>query len=60
MVPKDLYPHFFTTYIMEDDKFNGKPHYTSADGRFALSYASDCDYWLLQGCGQNCENCKGS
>ena len=38
---------------MEEDKFNGKPHYTSADGRYALSYASDCDYWLLQGCGPN-------
>ena len=46
---KGVHPDFFTAYRMEEDKFNGKPHYTTADGRYALSYASDCDYWLLQG-----------
>ena len=42
---RDVHPDFFTSYKIEADKFNGKPHYTSTDGQYALAYASDCDYW---------------
>ena len=35
----------FTYYRMEPGMINGRNHYTSDDGRFAISYCGD-SYWI--------------
>ena len=40
-----LHPYMFTYYRMEPGMINGRNHYTSEDGRFAISYCGD-SYWI--------------
>ena len=40
-----LHPYMFTYYRMEPGMINGRNHYTSEDGRFAVSYCGD-SYWI--------------
>ena len=40
------YPYLFTDFEKESDSLNGKAHYTSKDGKYAISYNS-CQQWVI-------------
>jgi hypothetical protein len=40
-----LHPYMFTIYMMEPGLVNGRNHYTSQDGRFAVSFCGD-SWWI--------------
>ena len=43
---RDARPSIFKTYLIEPDLVNGKAHYTSADGKYAIAYTGSG--WNLQ------------
>lgn len=40
------YPYLFTDFEKEPDVLNGKAHYTSNDGKYAISY-NTCQQWVI-------------
>ena len=47
--PKLTQPNIFTTYMMEPDILNTRVHYTSQDGKYALTYITEPHgQWYLQ------------
>ena len=40
-----LHPYIYTFFLMEEGLVNGRNHYTSEDGRFALSFCGD-SWWI--------------
>ena len=40
------YPYLFTDFEKEADTLNGKAHYTSKDGKYAISY-NTCQQWVI-------------
>ena len=40
------YPFLFTEYEIESRNLNGKAHYTSKDGLYAISY-NTCGQWVI-------------
>ena len=43
----ELMPHYYTVFEIEPDLVNEKVHYTSFDGKYAISYGS-CGLWMIQ------------
>ena len=41
-------PQIFTSYAIEPDKINGRVHYTSKDGKYALAYNEKTFLWMIQ------------
>ena len=42
------YPYIFTTFDIESGYVNGKVHYTSHDGNYALAYCIVGGGWVIQ------------
>ena len=40
-------PEIFTTFEKGSEKFNGKSHYMSLNGKYALAYV-ECGLWMIQ------------
>ena len=43
----NAHPMIFTTYLIEDGTINGRVHYTSQDGKRAISYCHQNRKWVM-------------
>ena len=54
-----LHPYMFTMFEMDSGLVNGRNHYTSEDGRFAVAFCGD-SWWIQREDTRHEENCTSS